>query len=68
MSEASDDVRFASAVGAFGMKLRESDFIEELSYNDIINIAKQVRGKDQEGYRADCIRLMQIASGLPRDY
>jgi len=45
-----------------------TDFIEELSYNDIINIAKQARGKDQEGYRADSIRLLQIASGLPRDY
>jgi len=45
-----------------------TDFIEELSYNDIINTAEQARGKDQEGYRADCIRLMQIASGLTRDY
>lgn len=59
ISEASDDFKFASAVALFGMKLRQSQFDNNATYDTIIDLANAGRGDDKEGYRAEFIRLVE---------
>jgi Ca-activated chloride channel family protein len=51
---------WSAAVAAFGMKLRGSDYAK-LSYDDILTLAKGAKGSDQNGYRAEFIRLVEKA-------
>ncbi len=58
-SGTSANFRFASAVAGFGMLLRDSEFKRDLKAKDIIRIAKEAKGKDEEGYRAEFIGLVE---------
>ncbi len=53
------DFRFASAVAAFGFWLREPEFREKMPLKEIVQLAKDSRGDDELGYRAEFVRLMQ---------
>ncbi len=53
------DFSFAAAVALFGMQLRKSQFDGEASLDDVISLAEAGRGIDQEGYRAEFIRLVK---------
>lgn len=57
----SDDFRFASAVAEFGMLLRDSEYKQQADYQSLINRAKNAKAKDDEGYRAEFIRLAESA-------
>ena len=59
--ESSDNFRFSSAVAAFGMLLRDSEFKGDLSYEKIQEIARQAKGKDLQGYRGEFVRLIELA-------
>ena len=59
ITEASNDMNFASAVALFGMKLRQSQFYNNASVEDIVKLAKKGRGQDENGYRAEFIRLVE---------
>ncbi len=54
----SDNFRFAAAVAAFGMLLRESEFKGNASFAQVLELAEGARGADKEGYRAEFIRLV----------
>lgn len=56
---ASEDMNFASAVALFGMKLKESQYDNNTSLQDIISLANKGRGEDKDGYRAEFIRLVE---------
>ena len=58
-SSASTDFKFASAVAWFGLVLRNSDLIENKDLKDIQNLAKKGKGIDEEGYRAEFVRLVE---------
>ncbi|MFI5161160.1 MAG: von Willebrand factor type A domain-containing protein [Sphingobacteriales bacterium] len=60
----SSDFRFASAVAEFGMLLRNSQFKQNGSYEQAISIAKNAKGRDDDGYRAEFVRLAETASSL----
>lgn len=62
--ETSDDFRFAAAVAGFGMALRHSDSAAGLSYPPLIDLARNARGTDAEGYRAEFLRLIEMAEAL----
>ena len=55
---------FASAVAEFGMLLRGSAHAGAGSYRSAIARARSFRGDDTEGYRAEFIRLAELASVL----
>lgn len=55
----SDNFRWSASVAAFGMLLHNSDFKGDLTYTDIYTLAKSARGKDEEGYRAEFIRMVE---------
>ncbi|MCL4152467.1 UNVERIFIED_CONTAM: hypothetical protein GTU68_005875 [Idotea baltica] len=56
---ASEDMKFATAVALFGMKLRKSQYLKEVKNSTIIDLAKNGRGEDVNGYRAEFIRLVK---------
>jgi Ca-activated chloride channel family protein len=63
---ASESMRFASAVAGFGMLLRHSPNSGSLTWDDVLSLARGARGADEDGYRADFIRLAEIARSLDR--
>ena len=60
----SADFRFAAAVAAFGMLLRDSEYKGQASYSGVLAAARGARGEDREGYRAEFIRLVETAASL----
>lgn len=65
-NEATDDFRFAASVAAFGMKLSDSDYIGEMNYSDIQSMAKAARGDDEDGFKAEMVRLIKTAESLSK--
>ena len=63
---ASESMRFASAVAGFGMLLRESPFAGELTWARVLDLARGAKGRDEDGYRTDFIRLAETAAALCR--
>lgn len=58
-SSSSDDFKFASSVAWFGLVLRNSALIKNKDLKEIEDLAKKGRGKDDEGYRAEFVRLVE---------
>jgi len=63
-ARAGEDFRFASAVAAFAMLLRDSEDRGEASFDQVIALARGARGDDPEGYRAEFVRLVETAKSL----
>jgi Ca-activated chloride channel family protein len=59
LEECSDNLRFASSVAMFGMLLRDSEYKNISTYEEVIKLASAARGKDEDGYRAEFIRLVK---------
>jgi Ca-activated chloride channel homolog len=55
----SDDFRFSAAVATYGMLLRDSEFKGSARYEQVIEWARNAKGPDKEGYRAELIRLVE---------
>lgn len=62
----SKDFQFASAVAGFGMVLTDSSYKKNMSYETILAIAKNGKGVDNNGYRAEFIRLVENSELLGR--
>jgi len=62
--EPSVDFRFASAVAEFGLLLRDSPHKGQADYAAVLKRAQATKGDDPSGYRAEFIRLVQIADSL----
>lgn len=60
----SNDFRFASAVAEFGMLLRGSEYKQKGNFDQAISIAKSAKGKDNDGYRSEFVRLAESAKSL----
>jgi Ca-activated chloride channel family protein len=61
---AGTDVRFATAVAAFGERLRGGASVGTMSYDAIIALAEGARGDDKWGYRNGFVRLARLAKSL----
>lgn len=64
--KASNNFRFSAAVAGFGMLLRDSQFKGDLKYDDILKMAKDAKGEDREGYRAEFIQMVKTAALLQK--
>lgn len=62
LASSSDNFRFSAAVASFGMLLRNSAYKQQGSYDQVIRLAQSARGTDENGYRAEFIRLVQSAA------
>ncbi len=60
----SSDLRFASAVAAFAMVLRNSEYRGSADYNLVLTLARESRGEDEEGYREEFISMVERARSL----
>jgi Ca-activated chloride channel family protein len=63
-AKASDDFKFAAAVASFGMLLRDSQHKGNTTYDAVLELADEAKGKDREGYRAEFIGLVKAARGV----
>jgi len=59
--EMSENCAFACAVAEFGMLLRDSEYKGSASYKSILDRARNSKGKDFNGYRAEFVRLVERA-------
>ncbi len=59
--EPSESFRFASAVAEFALLLEDSKFKGDASFDALLSRARSAKGKDDEGYRAEFIRLAEQA-------
>jgi Ca-activated chloride channel homolog len=64
LENASANFRFAAAVAAFGMVLRDSDYKGAANFDQVLKLANQAKGEDKEGYRAEFIRLVESCKTL----
>ena len=64
IASTSENFRFAAAVAEFGMLLRNSEYKSSASFNNVVAMAKKAKGMDEEGYRAEFIRLAESAQML----
>lgn len=64
IDNASDNLKFAAAVTEFGMMLRNSEFKGNSTFEGAAQLAGTAKGGDDEGYRAEMIRLIITAKDL----
>lgn len=60
----SDNFRFAAAVAEYGMILRSSEYLEQGSIGDVLEMARGARGDDDEGYRGEFIKIVRTTESL----
>jgi Ca-activated chloride channel family protein len=60
------DFRFASAVAAFGMLLRDSEFKGEATFEKVREWANGSLAEDRNGLRSELVRLVDRARGLKK--
>lgn len=66
LDRTSQDFRWSAAVAAFGMILRESEYVKDFSVTDVEFLAKGARGVDKDGYRAEFINLLKSSVALAK--
>lgn len=59
LKNASNDFKFCTAVAWFGLNLRNSKLVKNKSLIDIKALAKEGLANDNEGYKAEFIRLVE---------
>lgn len=66
LEHASNNLRFASAVAAFGMYLRKSEYGGSSSPRLALELAQGALGHDQHGYRKEFVQLVRSVAGENR--
>ena len=66
LKNTSDDFRFAAAVAEWGMLLRDSEFKSASSYAQVISLAKGAKGRDEEGYRKEFIKMVENSAAFAK--
>jgi Ca-activated chloride channel family protein len=58
------DFQFQAAVAEFGLLLRNSDFRGKADLGHVIAAAREARGQDADGYRAEFVKLAEAVRGI----
>ncbi len=64
LQNSSDNFRWSAAVAGFGMLLRESKYVQNADVATVADLAKGAKGKDEEGYRSEFIRMVESSRFL----
>jgi Ca-activated chloride channel family protein len=64
--QGSTDFRFAAAVAGYGMLLTGSEHRGTFTWADCLRLAREGRGHDSEGYRAEFYRLVEMSELLAK--
>ena len=67
LNKTSDNFRFSASVAMFGMLLRQSEFVQESTFEQAIALADGAKGVDKEGYRAEYVKLAKSAQLMAKD-
>jgi Ca-activated chloride channel family protein len=65
-SSMDNEFRFATAVASFGLKLRNDKLTQDTSYREIRTMAKESKGSDQYGFRAELIEMIDLAKQIDK--
>jgi Ca-activated chloride channel homolog len=60
----SNNFRFAASVAMFGMELRGSEHKGLTNWGLVDELAREARGEDKTGLRAELLELIKLARGL----
>jgi Ca-activated chloride channel family protein len=63
-AELSPNIGFAASVAEFAMLLRKSEHKGQATWSSVLELARRFRGEDHDGYRAEFIRLVELAAAL----
>ena len=64
LDETPRETRFAAAVAAFGLALRNTNDLGEFGLDEVAQLADGARGPDPRGERAEFVRLVRDAESL----
>ncbi|HUE94607.1 VWA domain-containing protein [Pseudomonas sp.] len=64
VSQASEDLRFAAAVAAFAQQLKGDTYTGRFSLADSAELARNAKGDDRFGLRAEFVQLVELAQSL----
>jgi Ca-activated chloride channel homolog len=59
LAKTSDNFRWSASVAAFGMLLRDSEYIKNFNYDAVVQMAQNSKGEDREGYRIEFINMVK---------
>lgn len=65
--EASNDMRFAASVAQFGQILKDSRYKGSMTLDAVIKTAKKSKGSDEEGYRSDFVKMLEMYKMNPKE-
>ncbi len=63
-TDATREASFAAAIAGFGQLLTGATYLNDWGWDEAIALAQSSRGQDVFGYRAEAIRLMQLAQSV----
>lgn len=66
LASADTDLQFALAVAGWGQWLRGSTLIGDYAPDKILALAREARGTDRYGHRAEFLRLVELSAALKR--
>ena len=66
-AESTESFRFASAVAEFALLMKGSAYKGSASFDAVVKRAREAKGRDDDGWRAEFIRLVETAQ-LLRDH
>jgi Ca-activated chloride channel family protein len=64
IAEASDNMKIAASIAEFGMILRNSEWKGTSSLDEAARMARQASENDEDGYRAELVRLIKTTKDL----
>jgi len=64
INKATENLKFIASVAQFGMLLRESEYKGNSNLKNTIELARTGKGKDENGYAGEFIRLIEAAHNL----
>jgi Ca-activated chloride channel family protein len=68
LQQSSDRFRFAASVAGFGQLLRGGRYTADFDYDDVLELARNARGKDAFGYRGEFLSLVNLAKSLQTNH
>ncbi|UTW68304.1 von Willebrand factor type A domain-containing protein [bacterium SCSIO 12643] len=65
--QTSNNCKFSVSVASFGMLLRDSEYSGSYAYSDVIELAQNSKGTDDDGSRSEFIQLVEMVAVLDRN-